>query len=119
MIRMVATLTMSLAAISSCGQTKRPCSTFPNEFHKSPSSFAELTRGDLTGTDEQVLAKIELCYKKNLYPGSDGIRFDEVRVADNGRRFIVFDVIGVTDIKLLFEVNSDGNVGTLYELSTF
>jgi hypothetical protein len=79
-------------------------------------SFAKYS---LVNVSQQVLGDIQQCWAAHPYAGPQHvIELADARVIKTGGYYVIFDPIGVTEVRLVFQVNDSGRVVKAYQYST-
>ena len=96
-------------AVIGCGSAPNVCESFPSEYTRVSGNLELNKSSALMIHDKSMVREIQICYRQKPYQTNTEIQFDKLVIAGNHKYFI-FDVLGVTDVRLVYVVSPAGQI---------
>lgn len=103
--------------ISGCSSHKikdNGCKFIMGHYNIISTPLAGLPNLSIDKLNERSLDNIKKCYPKNPFLKAK-IRLESVKVSKTGKVYIIFSPEGVTDVKVVFETDVNGNIIGVYQ----
>lgn len=117
-LRLPIVLAAGVICTSSCEASRinNACDTFPDQYARLNASIYNLERASL---DDPIIARsityIRECYPTHRYRDLDNdLVLESVRRSTSGRYLAIFELYGVSDLRLVFVIEPTGNVTQSY-----
>jgi hypothetical protein len=116
-VRYAFVATLVASASSSCVKSADLCERFPDEYVR--ADFGINTIRDIHDNADRIAStEIENCYHFHQYLGTPRLILKGTSSSLDGKRFLVYDVPGATDVEILFQFDAAGRVTKAYQQST-
>ncbi len=101
-----------LMAAASCSKDIGDCRYFPSNYKKIKAPLNKFSSVPLESVDiKKAVAKIRQCYPSKSYMGYNGeLEIVDAKVNPRGGYYIVSEVVGINDLRLIFAVDVGGKV---------
>ena len=123
---LVLLLPLSMVTLGACGENRSSggppsgaeCNDFPQSYTRLAVDVSALTKATPQGL-EGIVSRIEHCYPAKPYRSPEFIlRYRETVKTEDGRgRYLVYELLGFSHVRLLFRVSPQGELEGAYRTS--
>lgn len=102
-------ITFSILLLTGCGLYNSQCSDFPVEYSYPPTGIFDLS-DEPDHLTEEFLNRINICYNANPVDDIRGELSLEYVKRYNDELFAVFEIYGVSDVRIIYRIGHNGKI---------